>query len=65
MSRDGNTYSGGVGIYIIVESEFETVREAEKRHPDLKVAKVTVKNYGVARYIFKSFATFLRCFFCF
>ena len=43
MSKDGNAYSSGVGIYVYAETEFEAIKEAEKRHPDLKVAKISVK----------------------
>ena len=65
MSRDGNAYSGDVGMYITVESEFETVREAEKRHPDLKVAKVTVKKLWCSTIYFQKFCYFFKVLFLF
>ena len=43
MSKDGNAYSSGVGVYVYAETEFEAIKEAQKRHPDLKVAKISIK----------------------
>ena len=42
MSRDGKKGSGNV-VTVEAETEFEAIKEAERRNPSLKVAEVKVK----------------------
>ncbi len=44
MSDSGKWPSSGVSMTIQAETEFEAIREAEKRCPNKKVAKVEVKH---------------------
>jgi len=43
MSRTGSSSGSGVYITIQADTEFEAIKEAEKRHPELKVGSVRVK----------------------
>jgi len=43
MSKDGNRFSSGVSLTVQADSEYDAIQEAQRRHPDLKVASVKEK----------------------
>ena len=43
MSKDGSKYSGGVSFNVQADSEFDAMKEAQRRYPNLKVASIKEK----------------------